>query len=72
MPNNQGIRIKSYFAASFEAAVEQARQELGPEAMLLRSRKNPSETGPTENYEVVFGVPPQPGEASRRRCVNIP
>lgn len=66
MPNKQGIRIKSYFAASFEAAVEQAREELGPEAMLLRSRKNPSGTGLTENYEVVFGVPPQPGEASRR------
>jgi flagellar biosynthesis GTPase FlhF len=71
MPTNQGIRIKSYFAASFEAAVELAREELGPEAMLLRSRKNSSEAGRAENYEVVFGVPPRDGDASRRQNTKV-
>jgi flagellar biosynthesis GTPase FlhF len=71
MPTNQGIRIKSYFAASFEAAVELAREELGPEAMLLRSRKNSSEPGSAGNYEVVFGVPPQGGETSPRQNPKV-
>lgn len=44
-----------------------ARQELGPDAMLVNSRKAPPETGHPGQYEVVFGVTegrPAPPEAA--------
>ncbi len=49
-----------------------ARHELGPEAMLVNSRKAPAESGHPGEYEVVFGVleeqvkapPPQPDRIS--------
>jgi len=61
MPNDQGIRIKSYFTASVEAAVVMARRELGADAMLLNSRKTDGGSGQTPLYEVVFGVPQPSG-----------
>jgi len=48
------MRIKSYFAAAIEDAMAQARQELGPEAMLVNSRKAPPEARHLGEYEVVF------------------
>jgi flagellar biosynthesis protein FlhF len=48
------MRIKSYFAGSVEAAMSQARRELGPEAMLVQSRKAPLEAREKGEYEVVF------------------
>src|SRR5690349_8187086 len=65
------MKIKSYFADSVEAAVAQARTELGSEAMLINSRRNPETAAGAGKYEVVFGVvaegprakpapPPQP------------
>ena len=33
------MKIKSYFAHTVEDAMAQAREELGPEAMLVNSRK---------------------------------
>ena len=59
-----GMRMKSYFVASVEAAVEQARQELGPDALLVNTRKAPPEARHLGEYEVVFAVLPQSaGEA---------
>jgi len=41
MTNRDQMRIKSYFAKSVDLAMAQAREELGPEAMLLNTRKAP-------------------------------
>jgi flagellar biosynthesis protein FlhF len=51
------MRLKSYFAESVEAAIEQARRELGPEAMLLNSREALPEARYLGRYEVVFARP---------------
>jgi flagellar biosynthesis protein FlhF len=47
-----------------EAAMTLALQELGPEAMLINSRKAPVETGHLGQYEVVFGVADAPKVAA--------
>ena len=60
MTNREQMRIKSYFAKSVDQAMAQAREELGPEAMLLNTRK--AQVGEIEGggfkggYEVIFGV----------------
>jgi flagellar biosynthesis protein FlhF len=48
------MRIKSYFAGAVEDAMDAARRELGPEAMLVHSRRTPPETQHLGDYEVVF------------------
>lgn len=50
------MRIKSYFADSVQEALERARQELGPEAMLLNSKKTESDLRNLGEFEVVLGV----------------
>ena len=54
------MRLKSYFAASVAEAIENARVELGPEAMLLNSREIASEQRHLGAYEVVFGITGEP------------
>jgi len=49
------MKIKSYFAESIQDAMEKARVELGPEAMLVSSKKVDSELRHLGAYEVVFG-----------------
>ena len=58
------MKIKSYFADSVEEAIQEARQELGAEAMLITSRRSSAENRALGAYEVVFGVT---GQASRQR-----
>jgi flagellar biosynthesis protein FlhF len=53
------MRIKSYFADSVTDAMEQARRELGPEAMLMDSKKTELELRSLGAYEVVFAVAPE-------------
>ncbi|HEY9139346.1 MAG TPA: hypothetical protein VIN93_00545 [Bryobacteraceae bacterium] len=79
------MRIKSYFAAAVEDAIAQARQELGPEAMLVNSRKAPPEARHLGEYEVVFAaenaaqaaggaatpVPPQTGNGDDRLATDV-
>jgi flagellar biosynthesis protein FlhF len=48
------LRMKSYFANSVQAAIEDARRELGGDAILVTSRLTPAEAGKTRRYEVVF------------------
>jgi len=48
------MRMKSYFAGSVQLAMEQARRELGSEAILVTSRLAPAEAGKARQYEVVF------------------
>jgi flagellar biosynthesis protein FlhF len=57
------MRVKSYFASSVEAAMEQARREMGTEALLVSSRKAPPEAQDLGEYEVVFAVVPGGTEA---------
>jgi flagellar biosynthesis protein FlhF len=50
------MKIKSYFANTVEDAVAVARQELGPEAMLVNSRKSSPDHRYLGLYEVVFAA----------------
>jgi len=56
------MMIKSYFANTVEDAMAQARQELGPEAMLVNNRKSSLETRHLGAYEVVFVTEMPAGE----------
>src|SRR5689334_15419334 len=58
--DNPQLRIKSYFAATVAAAVEQASRELGPDALLVEQREAPPEAAHLGKYEVVFGLNPGP------------
>ena len=53
------MRMKSYFARTVEEAVEQARHEMGPEALLVNSRQAPPEARALGEYEVVFAMLPE-------------
>ena len=53
------MKIKSYFASSVEQAIQQAREELGAEAMLITSRRASPDARQFGAYEVVFGMPSQ-------------
>lgn len=50
------MRIKSYFAESVEEAMDRARLELGPEAMLMNSKSTEPEFRHLGRYEVIFGL----------------
>ena len=50
------MRIKSYYSLSIEDAMAAARQELGPEAMLVNTRRAPGESRHLGEYEVVFAT----------------
>ena len=56
------MRIKSYFSRTVADAIATARQELGPEALLVNSRKAPLETRHLGEYEVVFAAEVAGGE----------
>lgn len=58
------MRIKSYYAASVEAALSLARREMGPEAMLVQSRKAPLDAREKGEYEVVCADVDEPAPAS--------
>lgn len=57
------MKIKSYFSPAVEDAMAMARQELGPDAMLITSRKAPPEARHLGEYEVVFATLMPGGEA---------
>jgi flagellar biosynthesis protein FlhF len=48
------MKIKSYYSRTVEDAMAAARQEMGPDAMLVNSRKAPPEVRHLGEYEVVF------------------
>lgn len=60
--------MKSYFANSVQKAMEDARRELGDEAILVTSRLAPTVIGQPRRYEVVFatGVPDKPAKAESK------
>ncbi|HUI77686.1 MAG TPA: flagellar biosynthesis protein FlhF [Bryobacteraceae bacterium] len=53
------MKIKSYYASTISGAIAMARQELGPDAMLVTSRPAPIEARHLGEYEVVFAVTPE-------------
>ena len=52
----QQLRVKSFFAASFQEAMTQARREMGQDALLLSSREAPPEARHLGAVEAVFGT----------------
>ena len=66
------MKIKSYFASSVEAAMAMARDELGPDAMLVNSRKTSPETRHLGAYEVVFVTDLGPGEQAESPTAILP
>jgi flagellar biosynthesis protein FlhF len=52
--------VKSFFAESFQSAMERAQAELGPDAFLLDSREAPPEARHLGDYEVVFAACSEP------------
>lgn len=52
------MKIKSYFSGSVEKAIQAARQEMGPDAVLLTTRRSAPEALHLGAYEVVFGTAP--------------
>ncbi len=56
------MRVKSYFASAVEDAMAQARQELGEEAMLVKTRRAPAEARHLGEYEVIFASDLETGE----------
>jgi len=61
------MRIKSYYSRTVEDAIAIARQELGPDAMLVQSRRTLAEAQHLGEYEVVFvtDAPAQPESAAQ-------
>lgn len=57
------MRIKSYFAPAVEDAIAQARQELGEDAMLVKTRRSLSEARHLGEYEVIFAADVPEAEA---------
>jgi flagellar biosynthesis protein FlhF len=57
--------LKSYFTASIDAAMQQARLELGDEAMLLDARASSGEAEHLGKHEVIFALP---DEAAATSC----
>jgi flagellar biosynthesis protein FlhF len=62
--------VKSFFAESLQSAMERARVELGPDALLLGSHEAPPEARHLGDYEVAFAtcfepVPPASPAAGR-------
>jgi flagellar biosynthesis GTPase FlhF len=55
MTTKGALRIKTYYVNSVEQAMMQAEKELGPEALLLNTRRV-MEAGKPSGYEVVVGV----------------
>jgi len=64
------MRIKSYFADSVQEAIEKARLELGPDAMLMNTKKTDFELRALGSFEVVFGLPGQAAASKPRLHVK--
>ena len=65
------MRIKSYYAPRMEDALAAARQELGPEAMLVNSRRSPAASRHMGEYEVVFATDVPDGESDGNAVESV-
>jgi flagellar biosynthesis protein FlhF len=66
-----GMRMKSFFAPTVQDAVELARVEMGPDALLVNSRKAPPEAQGMGEYEVVFAVLPGRADETNEGVVEV-
>lgn len=57
------MRLKTYFTATVNEAIGRARQELGPDALLVHSKRTAGENQSLGAYEVVFALQHGPGVA---------
>jgi flagellar biosynthesis protein FlhF len=55
------MRLKIYRAGSVREAMAQVRRELGPEAMILSTRRSAGGVELTAAFEQVDDAPPEPG-----------
>lgn len=66
------MTLKSFFGTGIKAALDQARMEMGPEAMLVSSRPAPPEARHLGDYEVVVATDrPEPATAPPQRVERI-
>jgi flagellar biosynthesis protein FlhF len=65
------MKIKSYYSRSVEDAIATARQELGPDAMLVNSRRALPECRHLGEYEVVLVVDAPPGRDDSDSLVPV-
>ena len=56
------MKVKSYFANSVELAIQEARRDLGGDAVLITTRRADRESRHLGAYEVVFGITVAPTE----------
>ncbi|HXN47610.1 MAG TPA: hypothetical protein VN893_13270 [Bryobacteraceae bacterium] len=61
------MTLKSFFGTGIKAALDQARMEMGPEAMLVSSRPAPPEARHLGDYEVVVATTDRPEPAAPQR-----
>ena len=68
------MKLKSFFADSIEEAIAQARREMGPEAMLVHSKRSPAESRHLGVYEVVCAsdAEPAPGPVEKTETPRAP
>jgi flagellar biosynthesis protein FlhF len=59
------MKLKSYFTDSIQDALEKARIELGPDAVLISSNRTGTDLKDLGSYEVVFGLPQSNTQLSR-------
>jgi len=59
------MKLKSYFADTIEEAISLARREMGPEAMLVNSKRSNAEARHLGAYEVVCAAEVEPRMAER-------
>jgi flagellar biosynthesis protein FlhF len=65
------MQTKTYFANSVPAALEVARQELGPEAMLVTSRPAPEHSRQFGKLEVTFAFDRTPAEPAGKSNAEL-
>ena len=65
------MRIKTYFVTTVDEAMVEARQELGPDALLLNTRRL-IEGGKSSGYEVVIGINEEPKPKAEPILVPVP
>ena len=66
------MKLKSYFADTIEEAISLARREMGPEAMLVNSKRSNADARHLGAYEVVCATDVEPQIAERDRARGLP
>ncbi|MBS1835460.1 MAG: hypothetical protein JST65_22270 [Acidobacteria bacterium] len=60
------MRLKTYFTTTVNEAIARARQELGPDALLVHSKRTTGENQSLGAYEVVFALQGSPEQANAK------